>query len=168
MKEKIIPTFEAIHGAGYQALFLIDNSQGHSAYTADALRVSRMNINPSGKQASMCNGWFVCDGIQIEQPMVFQQNHPQFPNEPKGIKAVLTEQGLWQSNLRGKCGSRCDPDSSACCNKHILELQPDFQEQRSLIQKVIKQAGHQCIFLPKFHCELNFIEYFWGQVKKFL
>jgi len=31
LKEKIIPTFETLHGAGYQALFLIDNSQGHAA-----------------------------------------------------------------------------------------------------------------------------------------
>ncbi|KAG1772902.1 hypothetical protein EV702DRAFT_976435, partial [Suillus placidus] len=25
-----------------------------------------------------------------------------------------------------------------------------------------------CIFLLKFHCKLNFIEYFWGKVKKYL
>ncbi|KAG2036746.1 hypothetical protein BDR03DRAFT_865439, partial [Suillus americanus] len=48
LKDKIIPTFKHIH-----ALFLIDNSQGHSAYAKDALLVSHMNVNPGGKQAHM-------------------------------------------------------------------------------------------------------------------
>jgi hypothetical protein len=39
-------------------------------------------------------------------------------------------------------------------------LQPDFQQQKSLVQEVIEAAGHLCILLPKFHCELNFIEFF--------
>jgi len=29
------------------------------------------------------------------------------------------------------------------------------------------QAGHLCIFYPKFHCELNFIERYWGKAKKY-
>ncbi|KAG1799395.1 uncharacterized protein HD556DRAFT_1231634, partial [Suillus plorans] len=28
--------------------------------------------------------------------------------------------------------------------------------------------GHMCIFLQKFHCKLNPIEFFWGRVKKYL
>lgn len=34
--------------------------------------------------------------------------------------------------------------------------------------EVIEAAGHLCIFLPKYHCELNFIEFFWGAVKGYL
>ncbi|KAF8240870.1 hypothetical protein L208DRAFT_1495751 [Tricholoma matsutake] len=48
-----------------------------------------------------------------------------------------------------------------------MEHQPDFQEQKSLVQEVIEDAGHLCIVLPKFHCELNFIEFFWGAVKQY-
>ena len=36
------------------------------------------------------------------------------------------------------------------------------------LQEVIEELGHFCIILPKFHCELNFIEYFWGAVKRYL
>jgi hypothetical protein len=168
LQEKIIPAFEAAHGAGYQALFLIDNSQGHSAYSEDALLVSRMNVNPGGKQARMRDGWFLCNGQRVDQPMIYPTDHHSNPGEPKGIKAVLTEHGLHQNGLRGKCKSKCETDTTACCHKQILELQADFMEQKSLVQEVIEAAGHLCLFLPKFHCELNFIEFFWGMVKKFL
>jgi hypothetical protein len=147
---------------------MVDNSQGHSAYSEDALVVSRMNVNPSGKQARMHNGWYTRDGQTVSQPMIFPQDHAAYPNEPKGIKAILTERGLYQARLRGKCKSKCETDRVDCCNKRILELQPDFQQQKSLVQEVIEAAGHLCIFLPKFHCELNFIEFFWGLVKKYL
>ena len=51
--EKIIPSFEEVHGPGYQALIMVDNLQGHSAYAEDALLVSQMNVNPGGAQAHM-------------------------------------------------------------------------------------------------------------------
>ena len=125
-----------------------------------------MNVRPGGKQARLCDGWFIWNGEKVIQPMIFPPNHSDNPNEAKGIKAVLTERGLYRSDLRGKCEKKCE--SNACCNKRILELQPDFTEQKSLVQETIEAAGHLCLFLPKFHCELNPIEYFWGMVKKYL
>ena len=53
LAEKIIPAFEKAHGPSYQALIMVDNSQGHSAYSMDALLTSRMNMRPGGKQANM-------------------------------------------------------------------------------------------------------------------
>jgi len=46
LHEKIIPAFKKAHGPGYQALIMVNHSQGHSAYVEDALLISHMNINP--------------------------------------------------------------------------------------------------------------------------
>ena len=91
LKERIIPAFEAAHGAGYQALIMVDNSQGHSAYASDALLLSQMNVNPGGKQSLMRDGWYLHDGQKIIQPMIFPCDHPDHPNATKGIKAVMKE-----------------------------------------------------------------------------
>ncbi|KAE9394408.1 hypothetical protein BT96DRAFT_958801 [Gymnopus androsaceus JB14] len=96
---KIIPAFEKLHGAGHQAVFLVDNSQGHSAYAADALLASQMNLNPGGKQACMWNGWFMQNGQRVEQTMIFADNHAKYPGQPKGMKVVLEECGLWSHHL---------------------------------------------------------------------
>ena len=56
LKEWLIPAFKKSHGPGYQALFIVDNLQGHSAYLEDALLISRMNVGPGGKQAWMHDG----------------------------------------------------------------------------------------------------------------
>ncbi|KAG1740917.1 hypothetical protein EDB19DRAFT_1635048, partial [Suillus lakei] len=110
--DKIIPAFECAHGPGYQALFLINNSQGHSAYADDALLILRMNVNPGGKQAQMKDGWFIdAGGQKVIQPMMFPSNHHDHPNKPKGIKAVLQEHGLLQGRHRGRCQSKC-PDEN--------------------------------------------------------
>jgi hypothetical protein len=54
-----------------------------------------------------------------------------------------------------------------CCLKRLLWLQPDFQEAHgvSLLEEKVLTAGHKCMFLPKFHPELSFIELYWGQRK---
>ena len=113
----------------------------------------------------MRDGWFIRDGQKVSQSMIFPSDHPEHVDQPKGIKKVLAERGINHLGLGGKC-KRCESES--CCLKRILENQPDFSEQKSLVREVIEAAGHMCIFLPKFHYELNFIEYYWSTVKKYL
>ncbi|KAF8493765.1 hypothetical protein F5888DRAFT_1806092 [Russula emetica] len=40
---------------------------------------------------------------------------------------------------------------SNCCMQHVLSLQPDFKNEKQLLQLVVEKAGHKCLFLPKFH-----------------
>ncbi len=141
IKDKFIPAFKAKHGDGYIAAILVDHSQGHSAYAEDALRATHMNLRPGGKQARMRDGWFERNGVKITQPMIFPPNHPQYPDQPKGMQQVLQERGLWRSGLLMKCKESCDSDSTDCCARRILEVQPDFREQRSLVEEVIEAAG---------------------------
>ena len=55
--------------------------------------------------------------------------------------------------------------SDWCCMSRVLSLQSDFKSEKPLIQKYIEERGHKCIFLPKFHCELNPIKMVWGYAK---
>jgi len=97
---------------------MVDNSQGHSAYPDNALLVSKMNLNPGGKQARLRDGWFICDGQKITQPMVFPVDHPSYPDTPKGMKVVLQERGLWRDKMRLECAKpKCTAGATDCCAK---------------------------------------------------
>ena len=43
----------------------------------------------------------------------------------------------------------------------------NFQSEQSMVEDFIKNRGHHCLFLPKFHCELNAIERVWGEAKRY-
>ncbi len=64
----------------------------------------------------------------------------------------------------------CDVDpintSSHCCMQRVLSMQADFRSEKPMIQLFLEEAGHKCYFLPKFHCEFNPIEMYWGWVKR--
>ena len=43
----------------------------------------------------------------------------------------------------------------------------DFKEDKTtLLQELVESQGHVCLYLPKFHCELNPIEMCWCHAKK--
>lgn len=85
---------------------MVDNSQGHSAYPPDTLHVSQMNLNPGGAKAKMWDGWFIHNRQRVSQLMVFPKNHLKHPGEPKGMKQVLSERGLWQNGLLLICENK--------------------------------------------------------------
>lgn len=151
-------------------LWAFDNSSNHNCFAKDALLVSRMNLSPGGGQNLLkdteVNG--------VKYSMVFPMDHPDeaLRGKAKGMKQVLLERGLWRVGL-GKSCAACtkekdkDPCRTSCCASRILELQPDFKAQRSLLVEIGEQEGQHVIFYPKFHCELNFIEMYWGASKRY-
>lgn len=93
---------------------------------------------------------------------------------PRGIKDILTKRGLWTDNLKLQCTKPAGVKTSEhackgktdCCARTMLANQPDFLEQECEIASVIREAGHLCLFLPKYHCKLNIIEFLWGSTKR--
>ena len=61
-----------------------------------------------------------------------------------------------------------EPNHGKCCGFTVLAQEPDFASQRPWLREVIEDAGHICIFLPKFHPEMNFIERYWAVIKRWL
>jgi len=99
---------------------------------------------------------------------------------PKGLQPVLTERNLWpsggsrfltQCSIKTSSGnSKPNPHSlkrSNRCARGLLALQPDFKAQKGELQEAIERAGHLVLFYPPFHCEINFIEYFWEAAKRY-
>jgi hypothetical protein len=95
-------------------------------------------------------------------------HHPTMPGWFKGMEQIIQERGLWpEGGLPAQCGTdfKCAPGCIDCCCQHILYLQPDFVAQKSQLEELIEQRHHLCDFYPKYHCELNFIEQYWGTAK---
>lgn len=76
----------------------------------------------------------------------------------KGMHSVLIERGFDVSKMQAKCAPVCPVENESCCMARLLSHQDDFKNQELLLERKIRDAGHECIFLPKFHCELNPIE----------
>ena len=92
------------------------------------------------------------------------------PGTFKGMAQILVERGFLNApSLPSQCPNfKCIDESlsAQCCCHCILYNQPDFHSQESEVEEYIKGRGHFVIYYPKFHCELNFIEQYWGAAKQ--
>ena len=151
-----IEIFEAAH-PNCQVLFIFDQSSAHASLPPDALKAFEMNKSDGGKQRK-----------QRDTKIPQSNSDPCFQGQPqkmtmssgqqKGLQAVLEEHGFNVSDLKAKCMPMCPFESQICCMAQLLSQQEDFMTQESMLEIFIRGAGHECLFFPKFHCELNPIE----------
>ncbi|KIK97120.1 hypothetical protein PAXRUDRAFT_136944, partial [Paxillus rubicundulus Ve08.2h10] len=94
------------------------------------------------------------------QPLYFP------PNDPRGPEGIFKGMAVILEERKCKDPSKFTKDQIDCCCQRILYTQPDFVGVESLLETLCKMRGYQVLFLPKFHCELNFIEQCWGFAKR--
>ena len=79
-----------------------------------------------------------------------------FPDgTPKGMRKILEERGV------DLTGMKTDD------MRRRLKEMSDFKYENTKVETYISAKGHRCIFIPKYHCELNPIERVWGHAKRY-
>lgn len=177
----------------YEHIFIYDNATTHLKRAADALSARQMPKNipkpganwgvetikrdpvtgkieykidgsPMKVKVPMADAKF-SDGTS--QPLYFPEGHER-AGVFKGMAVILKERGFGDmSKVRAECKNfKCIPGATNCCCRRILFNQPDFANVPSLLEITCNARGFKVIFLPKFHCELNFIEQCWGYAKR--
>ena len=141
-------------------VYIFDNSQNHHARRPDALWASNLNLSDGGKNTKHLRSTTWNGQVQLMQTADGKQ---------KGIKSILTERNLWVNGLKLDCKpckeNNPPVDNLQCCARRILSECPDFKVDKCWLEETVESLGCSLIFLPKFHCELNFIEMLWGFVK---
>jgi len=56
-------------------------------------------------------------------------------------------------------------DGSSQWMRWMLSQQQDFAEEKNMLTNLVHSSGNQILFLPKFHCELNWAELYWCVLK---
>ncbi|KAF7347122.1 hypothetical protein MVEN_01466400 [Mycena venus] len=168
-------------------VFAYDNATTHTAQPPDGLSARRMVVKPPTERSKKTN--FLCtvntvNGVQhvrmrdgkfadgTPQSLYFPDGHPQ-AGIFKGMRNLIHERiakGAVLPNpdkLKAECkGFKCPPGRTDCCCHQILFTQPDFVNQKSMLEEHCEARGYEVIFFPKFHCELNCIEQSWGFAKR--
>ena len=104
---------------------------------------------------------------QRTQDLYFDDDHPMMLGWFKGMEVLIRERGLWpEKGMNAQCdGFKCVAGKTDCCCHRVLFTQPDFVAQKFHLEELITSRSHICDFYPKYHCELNFIEQYWGATK---
>ena len=153
----MIAIFEEAH-PDCVALFMFDQLLAHALLAPDALHVFDMNKGNGGKQRKQRDTVIPMNNSNQELHGKLQKMTTE-SGKVKGLLQTLEERGFKiDKKTKVKCSLVCAIENEKCCLARILSKQDDFQLQKSLLKEKITERGNLCLFLPKFHCELNPIE----------
>ena len=179
---------------GHEFRFLFDWSSCHDKMPASSFNISKFKVTPGfqytregvQKPFAVVDLELECEypskpdgvvfagegfGIQRVRFQAGERPHHAsthdgkiYDGQPKGKKQLLWERGLLVPGMTEKGGKNKTQQLSI---DYVLGNQPDVLHQKSTLQLSIEKAGHVCVMLPKFHCEMNGIERVWGRAKWF-
>jgi hypothetical protein len=174
-------------------VFIFDNATTHRKRPEGALSALKMTKGPSANFMVEVNDLdndgkpkYATDGKLLKKKIPMgngklpngEEQALYFPNDPthphagqfKGMTVILEERGFTEARKwKAQCGKKfsdCQPGETRCCCRRTLFNQPDFVGVESILEMEARQKGYKVLFLPKFHCELNFIEQCWGAAKR--
>jgi hypothetical protein len=160
-------------------VFVYDNATTHTKRRDDIPNPSKMTLGPSNNVGDIIGTNAEGQKIRVRmadakfadgspQALYYPPDHKKYPGYFKGIAAILCERGIDPTGLRLQCpgGSGCDQAATGCCTRRVLLDEPDFADQKSVLEEIADGNGCRVLFLPKFHCELNPIEQCWGYAKR--
>ncbi|KAG2058716.1 hypothetical protein BDR06DRAFT_1003904 [Suillus hirtellus] len=128
----------------------------------DGRPVIGTNGKPVKEKIWMKDAWLLNGDVQ---PLYFPDGHDK-AGYFKGMAQILVERGYTNApNLPAECREfKCPGGKSDCC-RQLMYTQADFANVESNLEATCHARGFDVIFLPKYHCELNFIEQCWGFAK---
>ncbi|KAK9374916.1 uncharacterized protein V1513DRAFT_425036 [Lipomyces chichibuensis] len=150
-------------------LFCFDQSSNNQELPPDALVVRKLTLKDKMSKETIKPGYFELKVGALFKIYPTQRHMPSMDGR-KALRTILQERQLWRDDLPRLCQKKaaeinpCEP--TKCCNAtHILSQQQDFCSQQSRLEIAVRSRGHLSSMYPKSHCECNFIERVWGNVK---
>jgi hypothetical protein len=181
------------HYPDEEHIFVFDNATTHLKRAENALSARKMSKNPTlpsnplfgvdvnviganGKPEYLPDGKLKKQCVRMDdaqfadgqsQSLYFPEAHAR-AGVFKGMSVILEERGFTgHHGLRAECEKfKCPKGTEHCCMRRLLWNKPDFANVESLLEIECRSRGFKVIFLPKFHCELNFLEMCWGYAKR--
>lgn len=139
---------------GYRLFWVFDQSSCHMAFGDDALNASRMNASPGGAQPLMHDFEYQRKYVRMTREVI--QNGKKV-RIACGTIEVLKQLGKYREFPKMKLDEM----------KEILEKLSNFANEKYNLEYFLHGCGHACLFIPKYHCELNSRERCWSQAKRY-